>query len=343
MKLLRTAAAALLCGFASASLYAGDHAGAPEPLKLVGSIPLPEIPGGDFDHFAADLRGNRLYVVSEVYGSIEVFDLCSGKHLQSVRDVVKSPRKIAFLEDKQQLLVLDSANASCEFLDAKDLHRVASVPLEPGPDAGVYDPKARIFYVSNGGRAAKQTFAYISKISVDTQKVTGRIRVEAATLKTLILDPNTQKIYVSMRDKNQVGVVDLRNDTVQTVWSDPALRQDSALAYDPAHHRLFVGNRKPGQLLVLNTDNGSVVAQLPIGDTSDDMTYDEQHHRILISTADGVDVVNQESPDRYSLQQHVDTLGGKTSIYLPSLHRFFVVHTRSEKVPEAGLQIFQVQ
>src|SRR5271154_659831 len=101
----------------------------PAPLKLIATTPLPDVTGGDFDHFAVDLRGNRLYVVAEDYASIEVFDLRSGKHLRSVRGVVKSPRKIAFLPDENELIVADAGNASLEFLDAKDLHPVASVPL----------------------------------------------------------------------------------------------------------------------------------------------------------------------------------------------------------------------
>jgi hypothetical protein len=40
--------------------------------------------------------------------------------------------------------------------------------------------------------------------------------------------------------------------------------------------------------------------------------------------------------------QHVDTLGGKTSVYVPSLKQFYVVHTKSAQVPEAGLQVFKV-
>jgi len=60
------------------------------------------------------------------------------------------------------------------------------------------------------------------------------------------------------------------------------------------------------------------------------------------SGADGVDVFAQDNPDNYRLVQHVDTLGGKTSVYVPSLKQFYVVHTKSEQVPEAGLQIFRV-
>src|SRR5260370_30083673 len=129
-----------------------------QPVRLVSTTPLPEISGGDFDHFAVDLKGNRLYVVAETYGSIEVFDLRSGEHLRSVRDVVKSPRKILYLADKNQLFVADAGSSACLVLDADTLQTVATIPLEAGPDAGVYDPHTRIFYVGDGGRAGHNEY-----------------------------------------------------------------------------------------------------------------------------------------------------------------------------------------
>jgi len=251
------------------------HAADVAPLTQIGSTPLPEVTGGDFDHFAVDLRHNRLYVAAEVYASIEVFDLKTGKHLLSARGVVKSPRKIVFLEDQNQLLVADAGNASCEFLDATSLHLIKSVALDPGPDAGVYAPQSRISYIGNGGRAAKSDFSYVSMLSVDKQEVVGRIRVEAATLKTLVIDQKTEKLYVTMRDKNQVGVVDLEKKAVEQTWSSPELNVDSAMAYDPIHKRVFVGDRNPGKLVVLDAVNGHVIETLDIGNVSDDMTYDD--------------------------------------------------------------------
>jgi len=38
----------------------------------------------DFDHFAVDLQGNRLFLAAEDHGTLEVFDLRTGKHLRSV-------------------------------------------------------------------------------------------------------------------------------------------------------------------------------------------------------------------------------------------------------------------
>ncbi|HTF61462.1 MAG TPA: hypothetical protein VK638_01995, partial [Edaphobacter sp.] len=266
----------------------------------------------------------------------------TGEHLQSVRGIVRSPRKIVFLEDRSQLIVADAGSASCKFLDATDFHVVRSVPLEPGPDAGVYSPKTRIFYVGNGGRAAKATFSYVSLISVDQQRVIDRIRVEASTLKTLLLDETASKLFVSMRDTSQIGIIDLTRRMVTQTFTSPALHNNSAMANDPTHHRLFVGGRTPGKLIVLNSENGQVIQTLRIGDVSDDISYDALHRRIYISSADGVDVVAQLSPDDYQVVQHVDTLGGKTSIYVPSIRRFFVIHTKGGPAAEAGLQTFQV-
>jgi hypothetical protein len=72
------------------------------------------------------------------------------------------------------------------------------------------------------------------------------------------------------------------------------------------------------------------------------MEYDAPNKRIYVASADGVDVVSQETPDRYRVVQHVDTLGGKTCLYVPSRHRLFVVHTKSDKADTAALQIFEV-
>jgi DNA-binding beta-propeller fold protein YncE len=337
MKRIVTVAASLL--LSASSLYAANTL----PMRLLNTTPLPAITGGDFDHFAVDRKNNRLYVAAEVYGSIEVFDLRTGEHLLSAHGVVKSPRKIAMLEDMGELVVNDAGTSSCEFLDAKDLHLLASVPLEAGPDAGVYDPATRTFYVGNGGKAAHASSAYVSMISVDKRAVVGRIEVPATTLKTVVLDAKDDRLYVTMRDKNQVAVIDLKQRKVERIFSNPELHVDSAMALDAAHHRLFVGDRRPGKLVVLNTDDGSTVATLPLGDTSDDMTYDQLQGRLYSSSAEGVDVIGQESPNTYQELQHVDTKGGKVSIYVPWLKRYFVAHTKDERSPVAELLIYEVR
>jgi DNA-binding beta-propeller fold protein YncE len=336
-KVIAASPAALMSVFLSFTAVAAQT-----PLELIRNVPLPAVTGGDFDHFAADLEKNRLYVPTEVYGSIEVFDLKTGKHLRSATGIVKSPHLLAFMPDKDELFVADARNASCDVLDATDLHLVKRITLEPGPDTGVYDRESRILYLGNGGHSANSDFSYISLISVDRKEVIGRIRVDAATLKGMSIDRKASRLYVNMRDKSEVGVVDLKSKAVVQTWSVPGLNSNAAMAFDEHNHRLFIGSRNPGMLFVLDSNTGKPITTVKTVNISDDMTYDAVHRRLIVSGADGVDVFSQESPDSYRLIQHADTSGGKTSVYVPSLKQFYVVHTKSEQVPEAGLQVFKV-
>jgi hypothetical protein len=54
------------------------------PLRLVRSIPMPEFEGGDFDHFEADIKGNRLFLAAEDHKTVEVFNLRTGEHLDTL-------------------------------------------------------------------------------------------------------------------------------------------------------------------------------------------------------------------------------------------------------------------
>ena len=42
------------------------------PLKLAATTPLPGF-SGDFDHFAVDLKGNRLFLTAEDHKTVERF------------------------------------------------------------------------------------------------------------------------------------------------------------------------------------------------------------------------------------------------------------------------------
>ena len=47
---------------------------AAEPLTLIQTVPSPALREGDFDHFAVDPTGHRLFLTAE-RGVVEVFDL----------------------------------------------------------------------------------------------------------------------------------------------------------------------------------------------------------------------------------------------------------------------------
>jgi hypothetical protein len=71
--------------FAVLFLFAGKtSAQESAPLKLVQTYKLPPDVKGNFDHFAIDLSGNRLFATPEEYKSVLVFDLKSGKLIHKI-------------------------------------------------------------------------------------------------------------------------------------------------------------------------------------------------------------------------------------------------------------------
>jgi len=47
--------------------------------------------------------------------------------------------------------------------------------------------------------------------------------------------------------------------------------------------RLFIATREPGKLMVMNSDEGKVIAELPAPGLVDDGVYDPQHKRIYVA------------------------------------------------------------
>src|SRR5205807_9639586 len=95
------AALGVLCCLA---LLSGTAVAAP-PLKLLGRTPIAGYEG-DFDHLAADVSGNRLFVAGEEQGSLLVFDLATGALRKAVKGF-DEPHGIHYARHSYKLFVAD--------------------------------------------------------------------------------------------------------------------------------------------------------------------------------------------------------------------------------------------
>ena len=317
-----------------------------QPLTLLRLIPLPDITG-DFDHFAVDLKRNHLFVSAEVHHSVEMFDLRTGEHLQSIGGF-KTPHSLAFAPEKDELLVADGGDSALILVAASDLHRLDRIPLIDGsatgkgdsPDAAFYDAASRLYYIGNGGASANLPTSTISIFSVDQGKLIGDIAIPGDNVESIGVDNLHHRLYVNIRDKKQIGVVDLKTRQLITTWTTPGLIKNTALVVDPENQRIFVAGRNPGIFYVFN-EAGKVVSQQPCVNVNDDMTYDPGLKRIYISGSQGLSIFHQDSPDTYTPIADIPTNGGKTSIYVPSMKQFYVVHPKTS-IDDAGLLVYRV-
>lgn len=341
-------AAALLLGslaLAANSAFAADKVPF-QPVTLVHMTALPDITG-DFDHFAVDLKRNHLFVSAEVHHSVEMFDLRTGEHLQSISGF-KTPHSLAFVPEKDELLVADGGDSALILVSAEDFHRLDRIPLIDGsatgkgdsPDAAFYDAANRLYYIGNGGVSANLPDSKISIFSADQGKLIGDLSVPGNNVESIGIDSIHHRLYVNIRDKKEIGVFDLNTKQLITTWTVPGINRNTALVVDAKTQRIFVAGRAPGILYVFDQD-GKVVAQKSCVDVNDDMTYDPVLKRVYVSGSQGLSVFHQDSPDSYTEIADIPTNGGKTSTYVPSVKQFYVIHPKTS-IDSAGLLVYRV-
>jgi hypothetical protein len=96
------------------------------------------------------------------------------------------------------------------------------------------------------------------------------------------------------------------------------------MAMDRAHRRLFIGCRNPRKLVVMDADNGKVLAALPIGAGVDATCFDGAD--AFASCGDGtLAVVREVTPDKFELAPVVATRWGARTMGLdPRTHTLYL-------------------
>src|ERR1700730_8556672 len=96
------------------------------PMKLVHSIPLPDLKDGDFDHFAIDVDGNRLFATAEENSKVEVFDMKTNKLIHTISDMT-APHSMVYRGDLKKLFVVDSDLGEIKIYDTTTYEPAGSI------------------------------------------------------------------------------------------------------------------------------------------------------------------------------------------------------------------------
>ena len=310
------------------------------PLKLIETTPLPGF-SGDFDHFAADLKGNRLFLAAEDHKTVEVFDLKSGKPIHSITGFGQ-PHAIVYLPDSNKLIVTDGDDfGRVALVSGENYQILETIKLPDGVDGAVFNPVNKYYYVESGGKTEHQ----LNIIDTKAFKHVGDITLPGSHSEAMVIDRAGKKMYVNLTAASAVGVVDLQSGKLTTQWPIADAKVQNSMALDEPNHRLFIATRMPPKFFVLDTDTGKVVTSLTCAPVNDDMWFDVARKRIYVTGSDTTSVIAQHDADHYEQIAEVPTgFRAKTSLYIPSLNRLYVAVSGKGK-PDAklALQIYQVQ
>jgi DNA-binding beta-propeller fold protein YncE len=320
-------------------------AGAKEiaPLRLLEAVPLPGF-SGDFDHFAVDEKGDRLFLAGEDHKTVEVFDLKTGRRLKSIPGF-GTPHSIIYLQESDRILVTDGDKGVLQILRGSDYTVVDHVDGLAGADSMRLDVPSQTLYVVTGGKDVPLDYSFLVAIDLKTNKKVGELRIESNHVEAFALESSSSRLFVNITDKHEVAVLDRKAMKEIARWPIGTQADNSPMAFDEPHHRLLIVCRKPGTLLVMDSENGKVIAHLPAAERSDDIAFDAEKGRIYVPGGEGfTSVFQQKSADQYELVAKVKTEpGAKTCLLVPSLSRLYVAVSPGETKALAKVLIYHVQ
>lgn len=314
-----------------------------QPLELLTSVDLPKY-SGDFDHFAADVRNNRLYLAAEDHGTLEVFDLQSAKWLKTIKGF-DTPHSILYLPASQKLFVTDGGESMSKVLSASDLQIVKKVALVPGADSLAYDAQAHRAYIVTGGKDVNMKESVISVIDTTDFTKKADLKLDSAHVEAMALEQEGNRMFVNITDHNEILVIDRTNLTILAHWPLQNAGENSPMVLDEPNHRLFVVCRKPAKLVVFDTDSGKQIGSWNTAGHSDGMAFDTARKRIYVPGAEGyIAVYQQIDADHYQLTAKVPSApGAKTCLLVPELNRLYVAVSPGQGKYGARVLSFKTQ
>jgi DNA-binding beta-propeller fold protein YncE len=295
---------------ASAIVYAAPQAGGYHIIKR-----MPVGGEGGWDYITMDPDSRRLYVARGSH--YQVVDVPNGKVIGDIA-IANSTNShgIALATDLGKGFTSNGEANTVSVVDLKTL-KATDVIAIPGknPDSIRYDPATKRVFTFNG-KSMDSTV-----IDATTGKVVGRVDLKGKP-EEAIVDGNGN-MFVNIEDKSVITEFDTKSLAVKGSWPLAPCEGPSAMAYDSAHHRIFVACDKV--MVVVNADNGKVVASPPIGGDPDGNGYDPGTGMIFASCREGiVSVIHQDSADKYSVVGNINTqFGSRTMAMDLKTHRVY--------------------
>ncbi len=321
------------------------HAQESSPMKLIATTPLPGFTG-DFDHFAVDLKGKRLFLTAEDHKTVEVFDL-DGKRIKSIEGFGQ-PHAIHFMTDVNKFIVTDGDGfGAVHLVSGGDYKILQTIKLPPEVDGAVYNPVDKNYYVESGSDVKGADTHKINIIDTEAFKLVGDFDLPGTHSEAMAITHDGKKMYVNLSTPKEVGVVDLASRKLIARWPITGHETPNSIALDEPHHRLFVATRKPPEFVVFDTDTGKIVTTAPISEFNDDMWFDAARKRIYLSGSETTTVLAQKDADHYEHVAEVKTgYRAKTSLYVPQLNRFYAAVSgkfKPEPDQRLAVEVFDVR
>ncbi|MGC2196971.1 MAG: YncE family protein [Terriglobales bacterium] len=281
--------------------------------------------GGDggWDYLKVDSAARRVYISRAT--RVTVIDADSGKPVGEIADT-PGVHGIALIPEIGKGFTSNGREDTVSVFDLQTLKTLNKIKVGNRPDAIWYDPATKRVFTFNAGSQDATALDAAKGEVVGTIPLGGKPEFAASDGKGTV--------FVNLEDKNQLFALDATKLTVKERWPLPGCDEPSGLAMDQKNRRLFVGCGNK-VMLVVNGDNGKILATLPIGDGVDATAFDDETGLAFASCGEGVlTMVREDAPDKFSVVENIPTQKGARTMALDSkTHQVYTVTAKFGPAP----------
>lgn len=275
---------------------------------------------GGWDYVTLNPQTRRLYVPRSTHTM--VVDTASGKVIADIPGQ-KRNHGVALVPEVGRGFISDGGGeGAIVVFDLKTNAVLGTIAAQPDADGIIFDKASGLVLVVSGDNGVLMSL----KPDIDPKNAKLDSVIDLGGKPEFLASDGRGKIYVNLVDKNAVAVVDIRARKVIARWPVAPGGTPVGMSMDRKKRLLFIGCRNPQKFIVMNADNGKVLADLPIGAGVDATRIDG--HQAFASCRDGkLEVAAETAPGKYGIQQTVTIpVGARTmdidaadhKIYLPT-------------------------
>ena len=289
----------------------------PSPVLAAASMPAYELAAslkvggeGGWDYVTLNRDGKLLYVTRSTHTM--VVNVSTGK---TVADIPGTRRAhgVALVPEVGRGFISDGKDGSVIIFDLGTGATLGKVAAAPDADAIIYDPASRHVLVFCGD--AHRMIAIAPDVDPKGGKADATIDLGGSP--EFAVTDGQGKVYVNIVDKDEVAVIDTHAMKVIDRWPVGPGKLPTGLSMDRTTRRLFIGCRNR-ELVIMNADDGKVLAHFPIGTGVDATAFNDGF--VLASCADGtLTFIREVTPDKFEAAKTLRTEpGARTMAVDPS-------------------------
>jgi hypothetical protein len=314
------AVASMVCALAMST---AQPAGTPS-YKITKSVPLGAPDGWDYLYF--EPQSHRLYVAHS--SEITVVDGYSGDIVGRVQGI-SGVNGVTAIPELGKGYTDSRAKKAAVAFDLNSLKAGMEIPADQDTDAIIYDAATRRVFVMNGdGMVA-------TVIDATNDQALANIPLQGKP--EYLVSDNAGHVYVNITDKREIVRIDARALKIDARWPIPECEGPHGLAMDRETHRLFASCVNK-QLVVVDAQNGKVVATLPIGRGTDAAAFDPKRKLVFSSNGEGtLSIISEQGPDKFVALGEVQTKPfARTMALDPATGRIYLVTADLDEInPQA--------